>query len=88
MTTKTRAKKAAKRFFQTYIGGDRNDGDPVRFELREGQVPVDVVCAWLKRWRGADVTLWPVDATTYRAQWFDAKQDVFRETIVVIEPVK
>lgn len=74
-------------------GGNRRvwaflDGDPFSATVKVGQAPVVAVLHSLKRRLGADVTLWPQEATpsgtAYRAQWFDAKSERFREARVEI----
>jgi hypothetical protein len=73
--------------------GDRRvwaflDGEPFSAIVKKGQAAAPAVAHSLKRRLGADVTLWPQEATAsgtmYRAQWFDPKRDVFREARVEI----
>jgi hypothetical protein len=73
--------------------GDRRvwafiDGEPFSAMAKKGQLPVAAVTRSLKKRLGADVTLWPQEATpsgaAYRAQWFDSKSDQFREARVEI----
>lgn len=64
------------------------DGEPFSAMVKKGQAPVAAVTRSLKKRLGADVTLWPQashsSGTTYRAQWFDPKSEVFREAVVEI----
>lgn len=64
------------------------DGDPFHINQIEGEAPVDTICRYLTQWLKANVTLWPVDATTYRAQWYDAKREMYKECPVEIKPIK
>lgn len=73
--------------------GDRRvwaflDGEPFSATVKKGQDSSAAVARSLKRRLGADVTLWPQEATpsgaAYRAQWFDPKSDRFREARVEI----
>lgn len=73
--------------------GDRRvwaflDGEPFSAMVKRGQEPAAAVTRSLKKRLGADVTLWPTGEVPggfgYRAQWFDAKTDRFREARVEI----
>ena len=73
--------------------GDRQvwafiDGEPFSALVKKGQAPVAAVTRSLKKRLGSDVTLWPQAVTssgmTYRAQWFDLKEERFREAPVEI----
>jgi len=73
--------------------GDRRvwafiEGEPFSAMVKKGQAPVAAVTRSLKKRLGADVTLWPQavtsSGTTYRAQWFDPKDERFHEGTVEI----
>jgi hypothetical protein len=64
------------------------DGDHFAVTCKKGQAPRAAVAQSLKRRLGVDVQLWPVEATPagemFRAQWYDASAETYREGRVEI----
>lgn len=62
-------------------------GDSYRALVKTGQRPSAAVAQALNRRLGADVQLWPTGSgytDEYRAQWYDARSEVYREGSVEI----